>query len=86
MLHIEFTDENVNALLGREPKKKEKNKIKSIQKYYIWNIEADKLQCVSEPIYTADKTGAEANSCEFKIPKGTNGVIKKQVLLCMGWH
>lgn len=73
---IEFTDENLNTLLGREPKKKEKNKIKSIQKYYIWNIEADKLQCVSEPIYTADKTGAEANSCEFKIPKGTNGVIK----------
>lgn len=77
---IEFTDENLNALLGREPKKKEKNKIKSIQKYYIWNIEADKLQCVSEPIYTADKTGAEANSCEFKIPKGTNGVIKVKVL------
>ena len=74
---IEFTDENLNALLGREPKKKEKNKIKSIQKYYIWNIEADKLQCVSEPIYTADKTGAEANSCEFKIP---NGVIKVKVL------
>lgn len=77
---IEFTDENLNTLLGREPKKKEKNKIKSIQKYYIWNIEADKLQCVSEPIYTADKTGAEANSCEFKIPKGTNGVIKVKVL------
>ena len=77
---IEFTDENLNALLGREPKKKEKNKIKSIQKYYIWNIEADKLQCVSEPIYTADKTGAEANSCEFKIPRGTNGVIKVKVL------
>ena len=77
---IEFTDENLNALLGREPKKKEKNKIKSIQKYYIWNIEDDKLQCVSEPIYTADKTGAEANSCEFKIPKGTNGVIKVKVL------
>ena len=77
---IEFTDENLNALLVREPKKKEKNKIKSIQKYYIWNIEADKLQCVSEPIYTADKTGAEANSCEFKIPKGTNGVIKVKVL------
>ena len=77
---IEFTDENLNALLGREPKKKEKNKIKSIQKYYIWNIEADKLQCVSEPIYTADKTGAEANSCEFKIPNGTNGVIKVKVL------
>ena len=77
---IEFTDENLNAMLGREPKKKEKNKIKSIQKYYIWNIEADKLQCVSEPIYTADKTGAEANSCEFKIPKGTNGVIKVKVL------
>ena len=74
---IEFTDENLNTLLGREPKKKEKNKIKSIQKYYIWNIEADKLQCVSEPIYTADKTGAEANSCEFKIPKG---VIKVKVL------
>ena len=72
---IEFTDENLNTLLGRE-----KNKIKSIQKYYIWNIEADKLQCVSEPIYTADKTGAEANSCEFKIPKGTNGVIKVKVL------
>lgn len=77
---IEFTDENLNTLLGREPKKKEKNKIKSIQKYYIWNIETDKLQCVSEPIYTADKTGAEANSCEFKIPKGTNGVIKVKVL------
>ena len=77
---IEFTDENLNTLLGREPKKKEKNKIKSIQKYYIWNIGADKLQCVSEPIYTADKTGAEANSCEFKIPKGTNGVIKVKVL------
>ena len=77
---IEFTDENLNTLLGREPKKKEKNKIKSIQKYYIWNIEADKLQCVSEPIYTADKTGAETNSCEFKIPKGTNGVIKVKVL------
>lgn len=77
---IEFTDENLNTLLGREPKKKEKNKIKSIQKYYIWNIEADKLQCVSEPIYMADKTGAEANSCEFKIPKGTNGVIKVKVL------
>lgn len=77
---IEFTDENLNTLLGREPKKKEKNKIKSIQKYYIWNIEADKLQCVSGPIYTADKTGAEANSCEFKIPKGTNGVIKVKVL------
>lgn len=77
---IEFTDENLNTLLGREPKKKEKNKIKSIQKYYIWNIEADKLQCVSEPIYKADKTGAEANSCEFKIPKGTNGVIKVKVL------
>lgn len=77
---IEFTDENLNTLLGREPKKKEKNKIKSIQKYYIWNIEADKLQCVSESIYTADKTGAEANSCEFKIPKGTNGVIKVKVL------
>lgn len=77
---IEFTDENLNTLLGREPKKKEKNKIMSIQKYYIWNIEADKLQCVSEPIYTADKTGAEANSCEFKIPKGTNGVIKVKVL------
>lgn len=77
---IEFTDENLNALLGREPKKKEKNKIKSIQKYYIWNIEADKLQCVSEPIYTADKTSAEANSCEFKIPRGTNGVIKVKVL------
>lgn len=77
---IEVTDENLNTLLGREPKKKEKNKIKSIQKYYIWNIEADKLQCVSEPIYTADKTGAEANSCEFKIPKGTNGVIKVKVL------
>lgn len=77
---IEFTDENLNTLLGREPKKKEKNKIKSIQKYYIWNIESDKLQCVSEPIYTADKTGAEANSCEFKIPKGTNGVIKVKVL------
>lgn len=77
---IEFTDENLNTLLGREPKKKEKNKIKSIQKYYIWNIEADKLQCVSEPIYTADKTGAEANSCEFKISKGTNGVIKVKVL------
>lgn len=77
---IEFTDENLNTLLGREPKKKEKNKIKSIQKYYTWNIEADKLQCVSEPIYTADKTGAEANSCEFKIPKGTNGVIKVKVL------
>lgn len=77
---IEFTDENLNTLLGREPKKKEKNKIKSIQKYYIWNIEADKLQCVSEPIYTADKTSAEANSCEFKIPKGTNGVIKVKVL------
>ena len=77
---IEFTDENLNTLLGREPKKKEKNKIKSIQKYYIWNIEADKLQCVSEPIYTANKTGAEANSCEFKIPKGTNGVIKVKVL------
>ena len=77
---IEFTDDNLNTLLGREPKKKEKNKIKSIQKYYIWNIEADKLQCVSEPIYTADKTGAEANSCEFKIPKGTNGVIKVKVL------
>lgn len=77
---IEFNDENLNTLLGREPKKKEKNKIKSIQKYYIWNIEADKLQCVSEPIYTADKTGAEANSCEFKIPKGTNGVIKVKVL------
>lgn len=77
---IEFTDENLNTLLGREPKKKEKNKIKSIQKYYIWNIEADKLQCVSEPIYTAHKTGAEANSCEFKIPKGTNGVIKVKVL------
>lgn len=77
---IEFTDENLNTLLGRVPKKKEKNKIKSIQKYYIWNIEADKLQCVSEPIYTADKTGAEANSCEFKIPKGTNGVIKVKVL------
>lgn len=77
---IEFTDENLNTLLGREPKKKEKNKIKSIQKYYIWNIEADKLQCVSETIYTADKTGAEANSCEFKIPKGTNGVIKVKVL------
>ena len=77
---IEFTDENLNALLGREPKKKEKNKIKSIQKYYIWNIEAAKLQCVSEPIYTADKTGAEAYSCEFKIPKGTNGVIKVKVL------
>lgn len=77
---IEFTDENLNTLLGREPKKKEKNKIKSIQKYYIWNIEADKLQCVSEPIYTADKTGVEANSCEFKIPKGTNGVIKVKVL------
>lgn len=77
---IEFTDENLNTLLGREPKKKEKNKIKRIQKYYIWNIEADKLQCVSEPIYTADKTGAEANSCEFKIPKGTNGVIKVKVL------
>ena len=77
---IEFTDENLNTLLGREPKKKEKNKIKSIQKYYIWNIEADKLQCVSEPIYTADKTSAEANSCEFKIPRGTNGVIKVKVL------
>lgn len=77
---IEFTDENLNTLLGREPKKKEKNKIKSIQKYYIWNIEADKLQCVSEPIYTADKTGAETNSCEFKIAKGTNGVIKVKVL------
>ena len=77
---IEFTDENLNTLLGREPKKKEKNKIKSIQKYYIWNIEADKLQCVSEPSYTADKTGAEANSGEFKIPKGTNGVIKVKVL------
>ena len=77
---IEFTDENLNTLLGREPKKKEKNKIKSIQKYYICNIDADKLQCVSEPIYTADKTGAEANSCEFKIPKGTNGVIKVKVL------
>ena len=77
---IEFTDENLNTLLGREPQKKEKNKIKSIQKYYIWNIETDKLQCVSEPIYTADKTGAEANSCEFKIPKGTNGVIKVKVL------
>ena len=77
---IEFTDENLNTLLGREPKKKEKNKIKSIQKYYIWNIEADKLQCVSGPIYTADKTGAEANSCEFKIPKGTNGVIQVKVL------
>lgn len=77
---IEFTDENLNTLLGREPKKKEKNKIKSIQKYYIWNIEADKLQCVSEPIYTADKTGAEVNSCEFKIPRGTNGVIKVKVL------
>lgn len=77
---IEFTDENLNTLLGREPKKKEKNKIKSIQKYYIWNIEADKLQCVSGPIYTADKTGAEANSCEFKISKGTNGVIKVKVL------
>ena len=77
---IEFTDENLNTLLGREPKKKEKNKIKSIQKYYIWNIEADKLQCVSEPIYKADKTRAEANSCEFKIPKGTNGVIKVKVL------
>lgn len=77
---IEFTDENLNTLLGREPKKKEKNKIKSIQKYYIWNIETDKLQCVSEPIYTADKTGAEANFCEFKIPKGTNGVIKVKVL------
>lgn len=77
---IEVTDENLNALLGREPKKKEKNKIKSIQKYYIWNIEADKLQCVSEPIYTADKTSAEVNSCEFKIPRGTNGVIKVKVL------
>ena len=77
---IEFTDENLNALLGREPKKKEKNKIKSIQKYYIWNIEADKLQCVSKPIYTADKTSAEVNSCEFKIPRGTNGVIKVKVL------
>lgn len=77
---IEFTDENLNTLLGREPKKKEKNKIKSIQKYYSWNIEADKLQCVSEPIYTADKTGAETNSCEFKIAKGTNGVIKVKVL------
>lgn len=66
--------------LAESQKKKEKNKIKSIQKYYIWNIEADKLQCVSEPIYTADKTGAEANSCEFKIPKGTNGVIKVKVL------
>ena len=77
---IEFTDENLNTLLGREPKKKEKNKIKSIQKYYIWNIEADKLQCVSEPIYTADKTSAEVNSCEFKIPRGTNGVIKVKVL------
>lgn len=77
---IELTDENLNTLLGREPKKKEKNKIKSIQKYYFWNIEADKLQCVSEPIYTADKTDAEANSCEFNIPKGTNGVIKVKVL------
>lgn len=77
--NVEITDENLNALFDREPKKKEKEKVKSIQKYYMWNIEADKLQCVSDPIYTAGKTGADINSCEFKTPKDTNGVIKIKV-------
>lgn len=73
---IEVSKENLKALFGRKPKEKEKKKIKNIQEYYLWNIEADMLQRISEPMYFTGKKGTEANSCEFKTPKDTNGIIK----------
>lgn len=73
------SEENVKAALGREPKNKKENNIEKLQEYYLWNVEGNSLTRVSEPIYITGKSGDLENSCKFKIPNGTTGVIKSKI-------
>lgn len=76
---IEVSDENVKAALGKKAKTKKEKNIKSLQEYYLWNIEGNDLRRASEPIYLTGKSDNSANSCEFKIPENTTGVIKSKI-------
>lgn len=77
--NIEVSDENVKAALGKKAKTKKEKNIKSLQAYYLWNIEGNDLRRASEPIYLTGKNDDLANSCEFKIPENTTGVIKSKI-------
>lgn len=76
---INVSDENTEAAIGKKAESKKEKEITDLQEYYLWNIEGNTLQRASEPIYTTGKTGILANSCEFKTPKDTTGVIKSRI-------
>lgn len=76
---IAVTDETLENAIGKKGWRKKKKNITDLQEYYLWNIEGNTLQRVSEPIYLTGKTGSLANSCEFSIPKDTTGVIKSRI-------
>lgn len=76
---IEVSESNVETAIAKKPSSKKEKNITNLQEYYLWNIEGNTLQRVSEPIYLTGKTGVQANSCEFKIPKDTTGVIKSKI-------
>lgn len=76
---IEVSDKNVKVALGKKAKTKKEKNIKSLQEYYLWNIEGNDLRRASEPIYLTGKSDNSANSCEFKIPENTTGVIKSKI-------
>ncbi len=76
---IEVSQDNIEAAIGKEAESEKEKNISDLQEYYLWNIEENTLQRVSEPIYLTGKTGNLTNSCEFKIPNDTTGVIKSRI-------
>lgn len=76
---IEVSQDNIEAAIGKKAESEKEKNISDLQEYYLWNIEENTLQRVSEPIYLTGKTGNLANSCEFKIPDDTTGVIKSKI-------
>ena len=69
----------MKAALGKKAKTKKEKNIKSLQEYYLWNIEGNDLRRASEPIYLTGKSDNSVNSCELKIPENTTGVIKSKI-------
>lgn len=76
---IEVSDDNVEAAIGKKAESKREKSLTDLQEYYLWNVEGNTLQRVSEPVYLTGRTGNLTNSCEFKIPEDTTGIIKSRI-------
>lgn len=76
---VEVSQDNIEAAIGKKVESEKEKNISDLQEYYLWNVEENTLQRVSEPIYLTGKTGNLTNSCEFKTPNDTTGVIKSKI-------